>query len=73
MELCDLNLQEYIHRSTPPVTLRAIPFFVKNAPPPLRAQQTWYIMKKIAEGVKYLYYLDVVHRGIKPANGEPHW
>jgi len=72
MELCDLNLHDYIHRSAPPNPSESIPYFIKNAPPPLKAQQIWNIMKHIAGGVQYLHSLDMVHRDLKPANGINH-
>ena len=70
MELCDLNLEEYIHRPTPPNPSESIPYFIKNAPTPLKAQQIWNVMMQIASGVKYMHTtLHVVHRDLKPANG----
>jgi serine/threonine protein kinase len=69
MELCDLNLQEYIDCSTSPNPSVSIPFFVKNAPPPMKAQQIWNVMRQIASGLKYLHTLHLVHRDLKPANG----
>jgi serine/threonine protein kinase len=69
MELCDLNLAEYIHRPTPPNLSESIPYFIKDAPPPMKARQIWNIMKQIVSGIKHMHSLDVVHRDLKPANG----
>ena len=66
MELCDLNLFDFIHRSTQP--LESVPFFIKDAPPPLKAQQIWNVMKHVTEGVNYLHTLNLVHRDLKPEN-----
>jgi serine/threonine protein kinase len=69
MELCDLNLAEYIHRQALPNPLESIPYFIKDAPPPMKAQQIWNIMQQIASGIKYIHSLKVVHRDLKPTNG----
>ena len=37
MELCDLNLEEYIHRSEVPGLSKSVPYFVKDGPPPLES------------------------------------
>src|ERR1700731_1456357 len=47
MELCDINLHYYIHRETTPDPSESIPFFIKDAPSALKAQQIWNIMKQI--------------------------
>jgi len=69
MELCDLNLAEYIHRRTPLSPSESIPYFVKDAEPPLKAQQIWSIMYEIAKGLAFMHSLRVAHRDLKPANG----
>jgi len=65
MELCDLNLLDYIHGTDP----RASTFFVKDQPPPMKARQVWNVMSQITSGVEYLHGKRLVHRDLKPANG----
>jgi serine/threonine protein kinase len=69
MELCDLNLHDYIHRKAPPKPSESIPFFHKDAPALLKAKQIWNVMKQIACGVQFIHSQGVVHRDLKPANG----
>jgi ankyrin repeat protein len=68
MELCALNLDDYIHRETPPNPSESLPFFIKDAPGSLKAQQIWNIMTQIASGVKHIHSHGAVHRDLKPAN-----
>jgi serine/threonine protein kinase len=70
MELCDPNLAEYIQRPAPPKPSECIPYFVKDGPLPMKARQVWNIMKRIANGVKYIHSHGSVHRDLKPANGK---
>ena len=69
MEFCDLNLEDYIHRVDPQGPKDAIPYFVKNAAPPMKALQIWNIMRQIANGISYIHDQKEVHRDLKPANG----
>lgn len=70
MELCDLNLDVYIHDDTLSSSPESVPYFIKTAPPPMKAEQIWNVMKQIASGLKHLHSLSMVHRDLKPANGE---
>jgi len=67
MELCDLNLANYIYGEN---SADGLPFYNKAATPPLRALQIWNIMSHIAKGAKYMHSIDMVHRDLKPANGK---
>jgi serine/threonine protein kinase len=69
MELCDISLHVYIYRKTPPSPSESLPFFHKDAPASLKAQQIWNIMEDIACGAQYIHSNGVVHRDLKPANG----
>jgi len=71
MELCDINLHEYIYRQKPFDPSESIPFFMKDAPPQLKAQQIWHVMSQISSGVKYVHSHREVHRDLKPANSTP--
>jgi serine/threonine protein kinase len=67
MELCDLNLTDYIRGTKPRNLVPA--FFVRDQPPPMLARQIWNVMLQITTGVEYLHCQQVVHRDLKPANG----
>jgi serine/threonine protein kinase len=67
MELCDLNLRDYIRGTKPRDLVPA--FFVRDQPPPMLARQIWHVMLQITTGVEYLHCQQVVHRDLKPANG----
>jgi len=70
MELCDLNLHDYIHQEPSAKPLESMPYILrgKNSALPL---QIWIIMKQIVAGAEYIHRKGHVHRDIKPANGAP--
>ena len=67
MELCDLNLAEYIYGSKPRDLVPT--FFIKDQSPPMKASQVWTVMLQLAKGVEYLHRKAIIHRDLKPANG----
>jgi serine/threonine protein kinase len=70
MELCDINLHDYIHCDVLPDWSRTIPLFIRNAEPFVEVQQIWDVMSQIAKGVEYIHKRGHVHRDIKPANSK---
>jgi serine/threonine protein kinase len=64
MELCDLNLTVYIRGAQPMPS-----FLVRDQPPPMLARQIWNVMLQITTGVEYLHARNMVHRDLKPPNG----
>lgn len=71
MELCDMNLDQYIHRQTTDSSnpSQLIPYFVTDGPSAVKSNQIWNIMQQIASGVVHLHTLSMAHRDLKPANG----
>ena len=69
MELCDLSLEKYIYRTSPPAEIESVPYFVRDAKPPLKTLQICNVMIDILSGLEYIHALKEV---LKPANGEPH-
>jgi serine/threonine protein kinase len=66
MELCDLNLDDYIYCRK---DQSAVPtYFIKNQPPPMKSQQIWNVMLHTARGVAFLHAKGMIHRDLKPLN-----
>ena len=70
MELCDLTLHDYIHPTKPPDPAESLPVFIKDKPPPIKAQQIWNVMQQITSGLAYIHSLNLAHRDLKPANSK---
>ena len=68
MELCDLNLQEYIHQEPSTEPSGSIPYIIRGVAS-ASSLQIWVVMSQIAAGVEYIHQKGHVHRDIKPANG----
>ena len=62
-----MNLSDYIYPPNNPSEL--LPYFIRDAPPPLKVWQIWNVMKQIASGVHAMHNLNLTHRDLKPANG----
>ena len=66
MELCDLNLDDYIYSKKDPST---VPInFIKDQPAPLKSQQIWNVMLHVGKGVEFLHNKGMIHRDLKPLN-----
>jgi serine/threonine protein kinase len=68
MELCDLNLHDYIHRETPTNPSESVPYFIRGVGS-ATILQIWTVMSQIASGVEYVHRQGHIHRDIKPGNG----
>jgi len=68
MELCDMNLHDYIQSTTPADPSKSLPRFIKGGETD-SLLQIWTIMSQIASGVEYIHREQQIHRDIKPANG----
>jgi serine/threonine protein kinase len=70
MELCDMNLADYIYGTLDEST--AATYFIKDQPPPMKSRQIWNVMLQITRGVEFLHGKNMVHRDLKPVNGIRH-
>lgn len=69
MELCDLNLDTYIHRRWTTLIESKMPYFTIELPPSMKLAQIRGVVKDIASGLAYVHEHGEVHRDLKPANG----
>lgn len=66
MELCDMNLENYIYRTSP--STDALPRFVKTASSSVKASQIWNVMRQVVSGVVFIHSHNEIHRDVKPSN-----
>lgn len=76
MELCDLNLDDYINcRSTfvtqAPTLLNEPVFVAQDCAAHVQMLNTWTIINHIAQGIESIHENNYTHRDLKPANGIP--
>jgi serine/threonine protein kinase len=75
MELCDINLHDYIYNNRRVVT--DMPSFRRNSAAFVRDNvsvvtkllNVWTIMQQIASGLAFIHFHSQVHRDMKPRNG----
>jgi serine/threonine protein kinase len=69
MELCSLNLHEYIY-GNPGSSLLQVAGLMKSAPSSRKVTEIWYIMRQIASGLAFIHSHREVHRDLKPQNSK---
>lgn len=77
MELCDLNLGEYLSgkrelnaKDSSVYVPGNMVFIPEDGPILSKLQNVWMIMFHIAEGLKFIHAHKYVHRDLKPRNGK---
>ena len=70
MELCDLNLEQWIFRTWDEATAKKLPsFLTEQLPPRARMGQVWDIMEDVTRAVAFIHGSHEIHRDLKPSNG----
>jgi serine/threonine protein kinase len=69
MELCDLNLEQWIYRTWDEATANKLAFLTAELPPRARLGQVWDIMEDITRAVAFIHDSHEIHRDLKPSNG----
>lgn len=69
MELCDMNLFEYIH-SNANHSAKGLDRFDRLSPHS-KVKQIWSIMEQISSGVAFIHGENFTHRDLKPSNSNP--
>jgi serine/threonine protein kinase len=69
MELCQLNLNQWIYGKWNDAEKKELPFLTAELPPRMRMGQVWDIMEDITQAVAFIHNAHEVHRDLKPSNG----
>lgn len=69
MELCDVNLHDYINGKRAEKWIKEPLFVVQSCSSMLRMRNLWTIMRHIANGLEFIHENGYVHRDMKPNNG----
>ena len=69
MQLCDINLDDYIYKPWPSELTAKSKFFVPEKP---SIPVEWAILADLASGLAFIHSLGEVHRDLKPRNGTSH-
>jgi serine/threonine protein kinase len=62
MELCDLNLENYINCEWPQIMKNRVPYLATE----------WSIMGDVLRGLAFIHSKQEIHRDLKPRNSSPH-
>jgi serine/threonine protein kinase len=74
MELCDVNLEKYIHKQRTIIDSATaqpwdnVAYVATDCSLQLKMQNVWTIMMHVASGLEFLHGKEYVHRDIKPPN-----
>jgi serine/threonine protein kinase len=68
MELCDINLHDFLHPKTSPMQSRLARF--ASVPSRSGPIGMWDIMVQLTSGLKFIHDNGEVHSDLKPTNGE---
>ena len=75
MELCNINLHDYIHNNRhvvadmPSFRRNSEAYVTNDASPVTKILNMWTIMQQIAAGLEFIHVHRQVHRDMKPRNG----
>lgn len=72
MELCALNLHDYIHSRQEFDGIHGLPPFISNLDPLDKSIQILNIITQVASGLNYIHHFREVHMSLKPSNSDTH-